>query len=328
MFLGVDGGGTKTAYALIDAGGNVRASHTSGSVSHLSEGFARAATLLGDGMRALLRQGGVAASSVDFAFLGLGAYGEDSATTGQMDAMPSGVLDASKYRCGNDMVCSWAGSLGCRDGISVIAGTGSMAYGEYDGHAARAGGWGELIGDEGSAYWIAREGMNLFSRMSDGRAPRGPLLALVRERLALASDLDLCARIYGEHANTRGAFARFAQLIDEAVSAGDDQARAIFERAAGELAECVLAVRRAIEVPEGAVLPVSYSGGAFAGSPVLLAAFEAALAAGGRTFELRTPLYPPVIGAALYAARLAAMPLTEAALARLRDQCAATTLAQ
>ena len=73
------------------------------------------------------------------------------------------------------MVCSWAGSLACADGISVIAGTGSMAYGEYAGRQARCGGWGELIGDEGSAYWIAREGMNLFSRMSDGRAARGPL---------------------------------------------------------------------------------------------------------------------------------------------------------
>jgi N-acetylglucosamine kinase-like BadF-type ATPase len=71
MFLGVDGGGTKTAYALIDAEGNIRASHTSGSVSHLSEGFARAAALLGDGIRAVLREGGIAAASVDFAFLGL-----------------------------------------------------------------------------------------------------------------------------------------------------------------------------------------------------------------------------------------------------------------
>ena len=325
MFLGVDGGGTKTAYALIDAEGNIRASHTSGSVSHLSEGFARAAALLGDGIRAVLREGGIAAASVDFAFLGLGAYGEDSATTGQMDAMPSGVIDSSKYRCGNDMICSWAGSLACRDGISVIAGTGSMAYGEYEGRTARAGGWGELIGDEGSAYWIAREGMSLFSRMSDGRAARGPLLALVRERLALASDLDLCARIYGEHANTRGAFARFAQLIDEAADAGDEQAREIFVRAAGELAACVRAVRSMIRAPDGVVLPVSYSGGAFAGSPLLLNAFSTALA-GGPAFELRAPLFPPVLGAALYAAKLAGSPLSAEVVKRLGEQCATAEL--
>jgi len=201
-----------------------------------------------------------------------------------------------------------------------------MAYGEYAGRRARAGGWGELIGDEGSAYWIAREGMSLFSRMSDGRAARGPLLALVRERLALASDLDLCARIYGEHANTRGAFARFAQLIDEAADAGDEQAREIFVRAAGELAACVRAVRSTIGAPDGVVLPVSYSGGAFAGSPLLLNAFSTALAAGGPAFELRAPLFPPVLGAALYAAKLAGSPLSVGAVKRLGKQCTTAEL--
>jgi len=326
MFLGVDGGGTKTAYALIDAGGNLRASRTSGSVSHLSAGLARATAMLVDATRALLGEAGAAPSSIEFAFFGLGAYGEDSATTAQMDAMPSAVLDAPRYRCGNDMICSWAGSLACSEGISVIAGTGSMAYGEYAGRAARAGGWGELIGDEGSAYWIAREGMNLYSRMSDGRAPRGPLYALVRSRLGLEADLDLCARIYGESASARAAFARFAPLIDEAASAGDEQACAIFVRAAGELAACVLAVRRAIAVADDVVLPVSYSGGAFAGSRALVDAFRDALAAAGPAFELRTPLFPPVIGAALYAARLAGTPLREDALANLRRGCASAAL--
>ena len=127
--------------------------------------------------------------------------------------MPAQLLDVARYRCGNDMLCSWAGSLACADGISVIAGTGSMAYGEYAGRTARAGGWGELIGDEGSAYWIAREGMNLFSRMSDGRAPRGPLYELVRARFGIAVDLDLCAQVYGEGASARSAFARFAPLV-------------------------------------------------------------------------------------------------------------------
>ena len=122
-----------------------------------------------DGIRATLAQQSLAPAGIAFAFFGLPAYGEDGETIAALDAMPSELLDASRYRCGNDMVCSWAGSLACADGISVIAGTGSMAYGEFAGRQARCGGWGELIGDEGSAYWIAREGMNLFSRMSDGR---------------------------------------------------------------------------------------------------------------------------------------------------------------
>lgn len=328
MFLGVDGGGTKTAYALIDSQGNLRASHVAGSVSHLSEGFARATGLLVEGIAAILAKCATDAAQLSFAYFGLAAYGEDSASTAQMDAMPSSLLDTSKYRCGNDMICSWAGSLACRDGISVIAGTGSMAYGEYAGRTARAGGWGELIGDEGSAYWIAREGMNLFSRMSDGRAERGLLHAVVRERLGLQSDLDLCARIYGEGANTRGAFAQFARLVHEAANAGDVEARAIFLRAADELVATVLAVRRALAVPDALVLPVSYSGGAFAGSSRLVEAFANALGKMRPAYDCRLPLFPPVIGASLYAARLAGQPLSDEALAKLRQQYATAGLPQ
>ena len=224
------------------------------------------------------------------------------------------------------MICSWAGSLGCIDGISVIAGTGSMAYGEYASRAARAGGWGELIGDEGSAYWIAREAMKLFSRMSDGRAPRGPLYEVVRSRLGIRNDLDLCARVYGEGADQRKTFAQFAPLVHEAAQCGDADAVAIFQRAAHELVECVLAVRRSLKVPDDVVLPVSHSGGVFSGAELMVDAFRVALAAARLRFEYRSPQYPPVIGAALYAARLASRPLTADALQSLRRQGDAAAL--
>ena len=76
-------------------------------------------------------------------------------------------------------------SLDVEADAPIVAGTGSIAYGEYAGRHARAGGWGDLFGDEGSAFWIAREGLRLFSRMSDGRAARGPLYDLLRERFEL-----------------------------------------------------------------------------------------------------------------------------------------------
>ena len=326
MYLGVDGGGTKTAFALIDGDGALKASHVGASIDYLANGIEGARARLIEGIRATLAQQSISPASIAFAFFGLPAYGEDGETIGELDAMPSELLDASRYRCGNDMICSWAGSLACRDGVSVIAGTGSMAYGEYAGRCARAGGWGELIGDEGSAYWLAREGMNLFSRMSDGRAARGPLYELVRARLGLEIDLDLCARVYGESVNTRAAFAQFAPLVDAAAQAGDGQARTIFARAADELAVTVGAVRRALAVPGDVVLPVSYSGGAFSGSALLLRSFRDALADAALPFECRPPLFPPLIGAALYAARLAGSGLSETALTTLREQCAARGL--
>src|SRR5687767_10241374 len=256
MFLGVDGGGTKTAYALVDAEGRLRATHVGATIDHLAEGLDAARSRLREGLESTLAQANATPRELGYAFLGLPAYGEDGQMTAALDAMPAGVLGPGGYRCGNDMVCSWAGSLACEDGISVIAGTGSMAYGELAGRQARCGGWGELIGDEGSAYWIAREGMNLFSRMSDGRADRGPLHGLVRDRLALHDDLQLCARIYGARADRREAFAQFARLVHEAVEAGDAAAAAIFVRAARELVDSVIAVRRALGPPRDAVVAV------------------------------------------------------------------------
>jgi N-acetylglucosamine kinase-like BadF-type ATPase len=319
MFLGIDGGGTKTAYAVIDPEGRIRSRHVGPSVSHLSEGFTRANQLLIEGIGAAVSEAGLEPSDLTFAFVGLPAYGEDSASTIRMNAMPAWLLDVARYRCGNDMVCSWAGSLACADGISVIAGTGSMAYGEYAGRSARAGGWGELIGDEGSAYWIACEGMNLFSRMSDGRATRGVLYELVRERFGISADLDLCARIYGEQASARSVIAQFAPLVHEAAQAGDEQTAAIFGRAADELISCVLATRGSLAVPDTAVLPVSHSGGVFNGATLLSDAFRTALAAAQPPFEYRPPRHPPEIGAALYAAQLAGMPLGESALRLLSE---------
>lgn len=62
-----------------------------------------------------------------------------------------------------------------------------MAYGEHAGRRARTGGWGQVFGDEGSAHWIAVRGLAAFSKMSDGRAARGPLHQLLREHLGSAA---------------------------------------------------------------------------------------------------------------------------------------------
>ena len=227
MFLGVDGGGTKTAYALVDAEGTAAREprrRERGSSSRRARCRARSGWSRASKERLRWRRSPRATSS--FAFLGLPAHGEDS---GRHRGARCHARRRFSRPIATAAATTWSaagpGSLACADGISVIAGTGSMAYGEYAGRQARCGGWGELIGDEGSAYWIAREGMNLFSRMSDGRAARGPLHGLVRDRLGLANDLFLCSRIYGARADRRDAFAQFARLVHDAAQAGDRDGR-------------------------------------------------------------------------------------------------------
>lgn len=308
-FLGVDGGGTKTRFLLIDESGAVLASHLEGSAYYLEIGLDSLKSMLDRGIRTTLEQGAVRAEDLTHTFVGIPAYGEDRNVLGALNAAPSSTLAPHTYHCGNDMVCGWAGALAGEDGINIVAGTGSIAYGEYAGRAARAGGWGELFSDEGSAYWLAREGLQLFSRMSDGRSPRGPLYELVRAHFSLQEDLDLCAAVNGTDVAQRSRLAQLSKVVAEAAGAGDRGARELFLRAAREMMELIDAVRVSLQVPQHMRLAVSCSGGLFQLRALLLEPLAALLSDAARNYELRSAALPPHAGAALYAARLAGVTL-------------------
>jgi N-acetylglucosamine kinase-like BadF-type ATPase len=321
MFLGMDGGGTKTALALVDREGKLLAQHLTSAAHYIATGMDSVRSMLHAAVHTLLAKAAVPASAVEYAFFGLPSYGEDSTLTGALDALPGGCVPAGRFRCGNDMVCGWAGSLGGGDGISVVAGTGSISYGEYRGMSVRCGGWGELFSDEGSAYWIACRGLNLYSRMSDGRVPRGPLHQLFNARLDLDHDLDLCARVYSEAGADRARLAQFSKLVYEAAVSGDQRAATVFSDAAEELADLVDATRQRLGFKPDEPAPVSYSGGVFThAGGLLLPRFSIALTARSPQYVLHEPMFPPDIGAALYAARAHRTPLGAAALERLRER--------
>ena len=137
-FLGVDGGGSKTRFLLIDERGTVLASHREGPAYYLEIGLEALEEMLTSGIRQTLRHAGLAEENLTYAFIGVPAYGEDRALLTALDATPSAALPHGRYRCDNDMVCGWAGSLGAEDGINIVAGTGSIGYGQRNGVAARA----------------------------------------------------------------------------------------------------------------------------------------------------------------------------------------------
>jgi N-acetylglucosamine kinase-like BadF-type ATPase len=303
-FLGVDGGGTKTRFALVDGAKKLVAEAQLGTSYHPDVGIDGVRDVLAQGFAQLAASAGIDASQVSYAFFGLPAYGEDSKVTPVLDALPAAILGHERYVVDNDMVCGWAGSLGAEDGINIVAGTGSIGYGQRQGRSARAGGWGEHFSDEGSAYWIAMQGMNAYSRMSDGRLPKGPLHTLINESLGLKNDLDLCAHIYGANARSRGELAQFSQLMAKAAGQGDEAAVQIFRRAGQELAQIAEALRQKLGYEPGEAVQVSCSGGAFGCGDLLLTPFREALRATSSVFELRPPLHEPHYGAALYAATL------------------------
>lgn len=305
-FLGVDGGGTKTRFVLIDGEGRALAKAQLGPAYHPQVGIDGVRRVLAEGVAQVLADAGMEADAVRYAFFGIPAYGEDSQLKSVLDAMPADALGHARYRCDNDMVCGWAGALGCADGINIVAGTGSMSYGQRNGEFARAGGWGEIFSDEGSAYWIGKLGLNAYSRMSDGRMPSGPLHAHFKRMLELEHDLDLCALVYGHWAGGRGQVARVSMLVAQAARLGDRAALRIYDEAGVELAQLADAARRTLGFEPDEPVPVSYSGGAYEAGDLLLKPFAAALAAAHPNFRLQAPLHEPDYGAALYALKLAA----------------------
>jgi N-acetylglucosamine kinase-like BadF-type ATPase len=321
LYLGVDGGGTKTALVLIDSDGTIVATHLARGAYYLDIGLDALGTLLADAVGSVLAQAALGAADLDFAFFGLPAYGEDSAVIDALSRLPERCLPAGRYACGNDMICGWAGSLLCGDGISIVAGTGSICYGERKGAVARAGGWGELFSDEGSAYWIACRGLNLFSRMSDGRAERGPLYEIVRRSLGIAEDLDLCAHVFTRLEADRAHIAQLCKWVTQAARAGDAAALDIIRQAAAELALMADATRRQLGFTSDEPVAVSYSGGVFDHvGALLLDPFIESLRAHRSGYRVSEPALPPVIGAALYAAQRHGRPLSDAAIERLRAQ--------
>ncbi len=303
MFLGVDSGGTKTAFILISSSGEIIATHNEATSYYLEIGLETSKRVISRGLMALCAKAAITPEKITYSFFGLPAYGEDRQATQLLDALPEGVLSKTQYSCGNDMVCGWAGSLGGLDGINIVAGTGSIGYGEYKGNSARAGGWSELIGDEGSGYWIAGRGLALFSRMADGRAKKGPLFDIIMDKLRLRDPLDLVGLIHGDWNGDRSKIAGLSKYVNEAANLGDGAALDIFRAAGKELAQVVDVTRINLSWPDGEFVPVSYSGGVFAAGDMILGPLKEHLSDKYSHYDLLPPAFSPVIGAALYAAK-------------------------
>ncbi|GLY29036.1 BadF/BadG/BcrA/BcrD ATPase family protein [Kineosporia sp. NBRC 101731] len=316
LFLGIDGGGTKTALCLADDEGTVLAGSRIGSVYSVGpDRLTHLATLLHEGMAAICRTAEVSPQDITFVFLGLPGFGEDKADVPIIEGLPRSVLGHDRYRCDNDTVCGWAGSLAGADGINVISGTGSITYGRRGGQGVRVGGWGEVFGDEGSGYWLGVRALQIFSQMSDGRAEPGPLLTILREHLNLDDDLDLVGLVINEWNADRTRIAALSRPLVEAARAGDRAAQSLIAEAGTELARLVTTTARRLGFTAREKFPVSYSGGVL-GVHEVFEAFAHALEP--VDCELRTPILSPVLGAVLHAAQLSGHPMTPAALENLR----------
>ena len=195
----------------------------------------------------------------------------------------------------NDALVALVAASATGPGASIVSGTGSIAYGRSADRAARAGGWGHVLGDEGSGYWIGRQALRAVARGADGRGPATSLTPRVLNHFAVAKPADLIAEVYDRQL-PHHALAQIARLVQQARDEGDEVATQILEQAAHELVRAARSVVERLSMQREAVQFV-LAGGVFTGVPWLAEELKRRLPATAPRGQVKRLEVEPAMGA-------------------------------
>ncbi|WP_081838619.1 BadF/BadG/BcrA/BcrD ATPase family protein [Thermogemmatispora carboxidivorans] len=253
FYLGIDGGGSKTLAIAVDRHGRERGRALAGSANYASVGQEEAVRQVWLAAERALQAAG-AKSRPRAAWIGLA--GLDRPADHVVLYPPLAAL-ADQVHVTNDAELPLA-ALEQAVGVVLIAGTGSIALGrDASGCLRRAGGWGYLLGDEGSGYDIGHQALQAATRAADGRGPHTSLLPRILADWGLERAEDLIGAVY--HGLETAAVARLATCVFAAAREGDLVARRIVGNAATELALAALVVSNQLEFPDN-VVPLALAG--------------------------------------------------------------------
>lgn len=296
-YIGIDGGGTKTKFVLVNEENKLISTVEKGTCHFNQVGYDGLQRVLEDGIEELLKEENINRSEIKKVGLGLAGYGKvESIALKIKDAVKKALKDID-FVLNNDVQIAHAGALNEKDGIVVIAGTGSIGYSLNKGENKRVGGFGYTIGDEGSAYWVGRKAVECFSKEADGRYEKGALYTIFKEELALKDDYEIIAYMNEEIKADRREVAKFARFCSKAANEGDKYALDIFNDAGKELASIINTLAKDFKEKE---ILASYIGGLFRAEDLILNPLRENLNEG---IKIVSPVYPPEVGACLLAKR-------------------------
>jgi glucosamine kinase len=262
--LGIDVGGTKTVCVLGDEDGRVLSTAKGPGANLQAVGELQLEKVLHTVMEQAVAPQGIVPSAICLGIAGVDRP-EDAAVV--RDIM-SRIGFKARILVVNDALIALQAGIDGDPGIVIVAGTGSIAYGrDRHGHAARAGGWGYVLGDEGSGYWMGRLALRAIVREADGRGPATMLTRRVLAYFGVARPEELLQTVY------RGDFkpstvAALATHVQQARDEGDAVAVAILDRGAQELVAAAASVTKQLDLG-GEIFAFVLSGGMFKAVPWL-----------------------------------------------------------
>lgn len=263
--LGIDGGGSKTVCILMDDTHQVLGRGQAGASNYQSIGQEAALKSLESAIYAASNEALKLTNNIKIAAVCLGLAGVGRAKDIEIVESLFKNLQNSKYLplkwdlhpsniviC-NDALIALVGGVGHSVGIVVAVGTGSIVFGRNSqGKTKRVGGWGYILGDEGSAYQIAVRGMQAALKAYDGRQRNTRLIEDFKQHLGLVSIEDLIEVIYRRSWGVKQ-IAALAPIVDLAAVSGDEVANNIINDAVRELVKATSTVVQEIFTPDSAV---------------------------------------------------------------------------
>lgn len=276
-YLCVDGGQTKTAVVLLNEDGREVGTWRAGALTTPWKPGAMddlRAVVRGIAEELVRRLGTPANDPPEAACFSLTGYLEGDQTIPSLirEELKKVVPDIGRVHTVPDYVGNWAAATGGKPGVIVISGGGSVAYGRtVSGEALRIGGWGHLLGDEGSGFWIGLEAIKAALKSRAGVAQGTALEGCVMREFGTEDDRQVVREFYSA-SFSEAQVAGLVPLVSSLSQEGDETAARILDEAARHLADIARAVLNCL-----GPLPVYPSGGVFR-APTMRERFAAALA--------------------------------------------------
>lgn len=234
--LAVEGGGTKTNSVIADENGKIIAKSTTGPSNFLIVGFEKACENIIQGLQDCINNSKINNSDIKVAMLGLTGAGrkldQDNMRKAFKDYSVSKGFTFNSIIVDSDARISLEAAFPNKPGMILISGTGSIMFGkDGQGNLYRVGGWGRILGDEGSGFYIGKKGLISSIKQIDGRGEKTLLFDLISEKYNLNSLETIIKSIYTDNFD----IAKIAPLVFEAAEKDDKIAKEILNEAADEL---------------------------------------------------------------------------------------------
>ena len=290
--LGIDAGGTKTVCLLADDQGQVIAESRRGGANLQAVGELEVEKVLHEVMEEAMGNRAIVPAAICLGIAGVDRP-DDSAV---VDGIMRRIGYKARVVVVNDALVALEAGAPEQAGVVVISGTGSISYGrDGRGHAARSGGWGYVLGDEGSGYWIGRAALRAVLREADRRGPATLLSGMLLRHFGVPQAQGLIHEVYNTNLKP-AAIGALAQCVQAAFSQGDQVAIGILRGAANELEASALSVARRLKLI-GESFVFILAGGIFRAVPWLEQELERRLPLSAPRSRVRLLDREPAIGA-------------------------------